>query len=755
MFRIRKVPGDITPANKAAVAAVQAILREQFPLMREADIAKLPDQMRDPLKYRFRTILFVAEGAGDRVRGFALLLHLPDLNFAYLETISAAAREMGRGLGGALYERVREEARALDVTGLFLDCLPDDPALSPDAKTRQQNARRLAFYERYGARPITGTRYETPVTPGDTDPPYLVFDGLGQHRLPSRRQARQIVRAILERKYGDLCPPDYIDTVVQSFNDDPVRLRPPRYAKAPVAPAASKAVRPLPLVSNPEHQIHHIRERGYVEAPARIGAIIAELDKTGLFAATPRRHFSDSHIRAVHDSTLVNYLERACRDLPAGKSLYPYVFPIRNRSRPPKERSVLAGYYCIDTFTPLNANAYKAARDAVDCALTAAQRVLDGAPAAYALVRPPGHHAERRAFGGFCYFNNAAIAAHYLSRYGRVAVLDIDYHHGNGTQDIFYDRADVLTVSIHGHPRFAYPYFSGFKDETGAGPGTGFNLNLPLDETITASQYRQALDSAIARIIKFAPSYLVLAVGFDTAKGDPTGTWQLQTKDFQAIGHALGQLGLPAVVVQEGGYRIRTLGANARHFFVGLTNGLATEKPRMPQPAPPPPGLSWRRQVRPSDIEAVRGLVAATAMFNDEEVAVAAELVEERLMKGVASGYEFLFADEGGRVTGYSCFGPIPGAPRRFDLYWIAVERGRQRGGLGRQILSRTEDAIRKLGGCRLYLDTAGRAQYAPTRAFYLARGYDIAATLPDYYAPGDDKVEFCKILAPEPPAPL
>src|SRR5262249_55598144 len=154
--------------------------------------------------------------------------------------------------------------------------------------------------------------------------------------------------------------------------------------------------------------------------------------------------------------------------------------------------------------------AWLAARGAVNCALTAADAVLGGAPFAYALVRPPGHHAERRAFGGFCYFNNAAITAHYLSRFGRIAVLDIDYHHGKGTQDIFWRRCDVLTVSIHGHPNFAYPYFSGFRDEIGEGEGRGFNVNFPLPETITAATYLETLARAIKRVERFKPAYLVV-----------------------------------------------------------------------------------------------------------------------------------------------------------------------------------------------------------------------------------------------------
>jgi acetoin utilization deacetylase AcuC-like enzyme len=196
--------------------------------------------------------------------------------------------------------------------------------------------------------------------------------------------------------------------------------------------------------------------------------------------------------------------------------------------------------------------------------------LLDGYGLAYALVRPPGHHAERRSFGGFCYLNSTAVAAHFLSRFGRVAVLDIDYHHGNGTQDIFYNRSDVLTVSIHGHPRSTFPYFSGFADEKGVGVGVGYNLNIPLPENIGRTSYEQALQQALRRIRRFSPRFLVLAFGLDTAKGDPTGSWSLGADDFTQNGRLIGELRLPILVVQEGGYRTRSLGTNAAHFFVGL-----------------------------------------------------------------------------------------------------------------------------------------------------------------------------------------
>ncbi|WP_461210490.1 acetylpolyamine amidohydrolase [Desulfocurvus sp. DL9XJH121] len=572
MFRIRRIFDDIVPRDRQAVAQVQAILKAQFRDAPAGEYEDIPAKLRDPLSYGFKTILFVAEGR-DAVRGFALLLHAPDLSFCYLDYIGSLPGRTSRGIGGSLYERVREEALLLGDMGIFLECPSDDSAICRDASLLRQNAARLKFYERYGARPIVNTAYETPLSPEDDSPPVLVFDGLGIMAAPPLGPTKTIVRAILERKYGKRCPAGYVDGVVRSFRDNPVRIRKPRQTITQ-APAPMPGSTPsIFLTVNERHDIHHVHERGYVESPARVGRILEALEPTGLFQRAEAKRHPERAILAVHDEGMVRYFKAATASLKPGKSLYPYVFPIRNQARPPKELPVRAGYYCIDTFTPLNANAFLAAKGAVDCALTSADAILDGQRLAYALVRPPGHHAERKSFGGFCYFNSAAVAAHHLSAHGRIAVLDIDYHHGNGAQDIFYGREDVLTVSIHGHPSFAYPYFSGFADETGEGRGRGCNLNLPLKENVDGEAYAKALEKALKRIRSFGPSVLVVCLGLDTAKGDPTGTWALGQGDFEANGRAIGSLGLPVLVVQEGGYRIRTMGANARRFFLGLRAG--------------------------------------------------------------------------------------------------------------------------------------------------------------------------------------
>lgn len=580
MFRIRRIYDDTLQIDKDEIVQIQQIMRDQFPAITETEVAKLPEKLGNPMKYRFRSILFVMDDSRARVKGFALLAHAPDLQFCYLDYISAARKITGGGIGGALYERVRQEALSLKTVGLFFECWPDDPQLCRDPETLKQNIARLRFYEKYGARPLANTAYEKPLDPSDDNPPYLVYDNLGVDTPLSKKKARAIVRAILERKYGDLCPKEYVDAVINSVKDDPVQLRPPRYVKS--QPGKTVAVeipedRRILLIINDKHGIHHVRERGYVESPVRIATILKEIRRTHLFKEIAVRAFSEKYIRDIHDPGYISYFKKVCENLPEGKSIYPYVFPIRNSARPPRELGMRAGYYCIDTFTPLNHNAYLAAKGAVDCALTAAQQISEGRRLAYALVRPPGHHAEQRVFGGFCYFNNAAIAAQYLIPYGKVALLDIDYHHGNGQQDIFYERNDVFTVSIHGHPRFAYPYFSGFAEEKGEGEGQGYNLNLPLPEKVDGNYYQNILQTALKKIADFQPKFLVVALGLDPAKGDPTGTWSLTAADFNANGMMIGKLGLPTLVVQEGGYNNRNLGVNARHFFSGLWAGMYGE----------------------------------------------------------------------------------------------------------------------------------------------------------------------------------
>jgi acetoin utilization deacetylase AcuC-like enzyme/GNAT superfamily N-acetyltransferase len=583
MFRIRRIFDDVVPANRHALEQVRTILRSQFELLDRQKIDRIPESLRHPLKYGFRSILYVAEDQRSTVRGLALLDYDADLKFCYLDYLAADSRLAGRGVGGALYARVRSEALTLGATGVFCECLPDDPKLCSNPDILKQNKARLKFYETYGARPIVNTAYETPVNQNTDNPPYLVFDDLSQGGILRKNYLKRVIACILERKYKDICGPDYVRMVIGSVQDDPVQLRPPRYAldqtveKRNADLAANLAK--IAFVVTDQHEIHHVRERGYVEAPVRIRSIKKALDPTGIFDPVPPRAFGDSWITAVHDPDYVRYLKKVCKNAKPNTPIYPYVFPIRNRARPPVELPIRAGYYCIDTFTPISGHAYVAARRAVDCALTGAHELLSGRRITYALVRPPGHHAERGFFGGFCYFNNAAIAAQYLSRFGKVAMLDIDYHHGNGQQDIFYNRKDVLTISIHGHPRFAYPYFTGFASDRGEGEGVGFNVNYPLPETIDAADYMKTLQHALARVRDFKPSFFVVCFGLDTAKGDPTGTWSLASKDFTAIGAEIGRLRMPCLVVQEGGYNNRSIGTNAKSFFYGLLAGMGQPQP--------------------------------------------------------------------------------------------------------------------------------------------------------------------------------
>jgi acetoin utilization deacetylase AcuC-like enzyme/GNAT superfamily N-acetyltransferase len=575
MIRIHRIYSSVAPDDRLRIEQVQTIFRSNFAYVQDyAD--QIPDLLDRPFKHRSRAMLLVSETTGRRVTGFSLFLHFPEINSSFLDFIAAASGHQGGGVGGALFEATREQLQALGSRGLYLEALPDDPALVASAEALAQNRRTLRFYERYGVRPIVGTEYDR-ATRG-LQAGYLLFDGLGRSEPLGRDEARAAVRLIIRRQHGQAVSTGYAERVAASFVDDPVRMRPPRYVQPEaMRPAVEhgRLEKSFALVVSEEHAVHLVHQRGYVERPARVKAVMETLGPSGLFALVKPRHFGEGAIRAVHEGHFVNYLKAVCDKLPDQGPIYPYVFPIRRPERRPKDLAVRAGYYCIDTFTPIDRNAYRAARVAVDVALTAAQEVLGGRRVVYALCRPPGHHAGPRTFGGFCYFNNAAIAAHRLSQWGKVATLDLDYHHGNGTQDIFYRRDDVLTLSIHGHPNIAYPHFTGFAEERGADAGVGFNRNFPLPEGAGEQAYLDAVAKAVSRIQRFRPAFLVVSLGLDMLRGDPTGSFRVPVSTLRSVGRRLGALGLPLLVVQEGGYALRNLRRGGLAFFNGLAQGVA------------------------------------------------------------------------------------------------------------------------------------------------------------------------------------
>ena len=252
----------------------------------------------------------------------------------------------------------------------------------------------------------------------------------------------------------------------------------------------------------------------------------------------------------------------------------PNIHPDRRDFSYPASAVGQAGYHMADTACPIGADTWNSVYWSAQTAVHAARLVRDGAPAAYGLCRPPGHHAFADIAGGFCFLNNSAIAAAELRRqHERVAIVDVDLHHGNGTQGIFYRRDDVLTVSLHADPVRFYPFFWGHASERGEGPGLGFNCNLPLPRGSGDEPFMEALGVGIERVRAFAPGALVVALGLDAFEGDPFGGLAVSTPGFARIGAALAALGLPTVVIQEGGYLCDALGDNLASFMDGFGNG--------------------------------------------------------------------------------------------------------------------------------------------------------------------------------------
>jgi len=312
------------------------------------------------------------------------------------------------------------------------------------------------------------------------------------------------------------------------------------------------------------------------ECPERAQFVLERVLEQRLGGVEAPKRFERALLARVHDSQFLAFLEHAWRDWTAagnrGEAI-PDCWPARRMTQKrPNSITGKLGFYAMAGETSISDGTWEAARAAADVALTAAARLQSGDHAAFALCRPPGHHAASDLYGGYCFLNNAALAAQYLRDGGaeRVAILDVDYHHGNGTQDIFYDRADVLFTSLHAHPADAFPYFSGYEDEVGHGPGLGFNYNLPMPPGTEFSAWRLALESALRRIAEFRADVLIVSLGVDTFIGDPISSFRLRNEDFSSYGRMIGACGLPTLFVLEGGYAVREIGVNAVNVLMGF-----------------------------------------------------------------------------------------------------------------------------------------------------------------------------------------
>jgi acetoin utilization deacetylase AcuC-like enzyme len=333
---------------------------------------------------------------------------------------------------------------------------------------------------------------------------------------------------------------------------------------------------------HPDQLMHHPRSyfsRGKMrppqEVPERAAHLVQAARDLGFAVEAPRDAGFDP-IAAIHSAAYLAFLQEAharWKEIPEdwGDEVMSNIF-VRE---PNALRGVLAraARYLADGSCPVGQHTWRSAYWSAQCAIAASHAISQGEAAAYALCRPPGHHARKEAAGGFCYLNNAAIAAQELRKqFSRVAILDTDMHHGQGTQEIFYDRSDVLYVSIHGDPTNFYPAVAGFAEERGAYSGQGYNLNLPMPHGSSEAYFLERLDEALAAISKFNAEVMVLSFGFDIYQLDPQSKVAVTTQGFEQMGARIRKPRIPCLIVQEGGYHLETLGANARAFFVSSSS---------------------------------------------------------------------------------------------------------------------------------------------------------------------------------------
>ena len=329
------------------------------------------------------------------------------------------------------------------------------------------------------------------------------------------------------------------------------------------------------LLHKPVYEWAFGEKIAHPETTTRAENILLALESAGSrYELMVPNDLSHKILKETHDPDLLRLYKSAEKQLD-DNTFYPSVFPKRNQTVANPADVKHAGYFCFDSGTPLTKSTWLAAKWSASCAVSAAELVASGkSNEAYALCRPPGHHATRDLFGGYCYFNNAALAAKRLRQKGRVVILDIDFHHGNGTQTIFYKDPKVLFISIHGDPKDFFPYYWGHANEKGAGLGLGFNHNLPIASGCDGQEYMKVLQKKVIPLIQnFAPESLVISAGFDTYIKDPIGKFTLESNDYYYIGEELARLQLPTVILQEGGYCSDMLGTNVDLFLTGFMSG--------------------------------------------------------------------------------------------------------------------------------------------------------------------------------------
>jgi acetoin utilization deacetylase AcuC-like enzyme len=336
----------------------------------------------------------------------------------------------------------------------------------------------------------------------------------------------------------------------------------------------------MKVYSSETHQHHNPPYEGYnadglipaLEVPERACNILAALQATTWAQVLSPRDFGLKPVLAVHAEPYLDYLRDAYQDWEsfspvAGMAFIPGTYGIDYESVASNTLTEEAGLFVLDTTVAITAGTYHAALVSANLALSGAEAIFQGQGAAFALCRPPGHHAGIEICGGYCFLNNAAIAAQWLSQHGKVAILDVDYHAGNGTQQIFYLRPDVFTVSLHADPAHEYPRYAGFAHQTGAGPGTGYHRNFPLPAGIDDAHYLEVLDQALALVDNYAPQHLVVSVGMDIYQDDQLGYFEITRDGIHQIGVRIAALDLPTLVVMEGGYHLASLGANMVAFL--------------------------------------------------------------------------------------------------------------------------------------------------------------------------------------------